>query len=68
MKLQDVKPKIHHREKNFLVPSLVFGFGVLTSVSDNGPVELTGGRGQGVSIYTRDPERNFLEFIIYGDS
>ncbi|MEM7409412.1 MAG: VOC family protein [Myxococcota bacterium] len=30
-----------------------------------GPVELPGGRGQGVSVYIRDPDQNLLEFIIY---
>ncbi|MCZ6713501.1 MAG: hypothetical protein O7B29_06105 [Deltaproteobacteria bacterium] len=34
-----------------------------------GPVELIGGRdgghAQGTSIYTRDPDRNLLEFIVY---
>ena len=30
-----------------------------------GPVELTGARGRGVSVYTRDPDSNLLEFIIY---
>ena len=30
-----------------------------------GPVELPGARGQGVSLYTRDPDENLLEFIIY---
>ena len=35
-----------------------------------GPVERVGGRvggrAKGMSIYTRDPDRNLLEFIIYG--
>ena len=30
-----------------------------------GPVELPGARGRGVSVYTRDPDDNLLEFIIY---
>ena len=30
-----------------------------------GPVELEGARGRGVSVYTRDPDANLLEFIIY---
>jgi catechol 2,3-dioxygenase-like lactoylglutathione lyase family enzyme len=30
-----------------------------------GPVELPGARGKGVSVYTRDPDDNLLEFIIY---
>jgi len=30
-----------------------------------GPVELDGGGGRGVSVYTRDPDANLLEFIIY---
>jgi catechol 2,3-dioxygenase-like lactoylglutathione lyase family enzyme len=30
-----------------------------------GPVELEGARGRGVSVYTRDPDGNLLEFIIY---
>ncbi len=32
-----------------------------------GPVELTGGRGKGTSVYTRDPDQNLLEFIIYAE-
>jgi len=31
-----------------------------------GPVELAGARGQGTSLYTRDPDGNLLEFIVYG--
>jgi catechol 2,3-dioxygenase-like lactoylglutathione lyase family enzyme len=35
-----------------------------------GPVELVGGRdlgrARGTSVYTRDPDRNLLEFILYG--
>ena len=30
-----------------------------------GPVKLPGARGQGVSVYVRDPDANLLEFIIY---
>lgn len=34
-----------------------------------GPVEMIGGRaggtGQGQSVYTRDPDRNLIEFIVY---
>jgi len=30
-----------------------------------GPVELEGGRGRGTSVYTRDPDGNLLEFIVY---
>jgi catechol 2,3-dioxygenase-like lactoylglutathione lyase family enzyme len=30
-----------------------------------GPVERFGGRGPGTSSYTRDPEGNLLEFIVY---
>jgi len=30
-----------------------------------GPVELQGARGRGTSIYTRDPDGNLLEFIVY---
>jgi catechol 2,3-dioxygenase-like lactoylglutathione lyase family enzyme len=30
-----------------------------------GPVELPGARGKGTSVYTRDPDDNLLEFIIY---
>ncbi len=35
---------------------------------EEGPVERTGGREQGalgMSVYTRDPDQNLLEFIIY---
>lgn len=35
---------------------------------EEGPVERTGGRSQGAlgtSVYTRDPDQNLLEFIIY---
>ena len=32
-----------------------------------GPVERDGGRGPGTSTYTRDPDGNLLEFIIYPD-
>jgi catechol 2,3-dioxygenase-like lactoylglutathione lyase family enzyme len=35
---------------------------------EEGPVERTGGRSQGaigMSVYTRDPDQNLLEFIIY---
>ena len=31
-----------------------------------GPVELKGAKGNGTSVYTRDPDSNLLEFIIYG--
>jgi catechol 2,3-dioxygenase-like lactoylglutathione lyase family enzyme len=30
-----------------------------------GPVERQGGRGPGISVYTRDPDDNLLEFIMY---
>jgi len=30
-----------------------------------GPIEWYGGRGRGMSFYTRDPDANLLEFIIY---
>jgi catechol 2,3-dioxygenase-like lactoylglutathione lyase family enzyme len=30
-----------------------------------GPVELEGARGRGRSVYTRDPDANLLEFIVY---
>lgn len=37
--------------------------------SEEGPVERVGGRdggrARGMSIYTRDPDRNLLEFIVY---
>jgi hypothetical protein len=32
-----------------------------------GPVELPGARGQGTSVYIRDPEANLLEFIVYDE-
>ena len=32
-----------------------------------GPVRLTGAAGEGVSVYTRDPDANLLEFIVYGE-
>jgi catechol 2,3-dioxygenase-like lactoylglutathione lyase family enzyme len=32
-----------------------------------GPVERAGGRGPGMSLYTRDPDGNLLEFIVYAD-
>lgn len=39
------------------------------AVVEEGPVERIGGRqhghAKGTSIYTRDPERNLLEFIVY---
>lgn len=31
-----------------------------------GPAKLEGGRGVGQSLYTRDPDSNLLEFIVYG--
>jgi catechol 2,3-dioxygenase-like lactoylglutathione lyase family enzyme len=31
-----------------------------------GPIGRDGGRGPGTSIYTRDPDGNLLEFIVYG--
>jgi catechol 2,3-dioxygenase-like lactoylglutathione lyase family enzyme len=33
-----------------------------------GPFDLQGARGEGRSIYIRDPEANLLEFIVYDDS
>jgi catechol 2,3-dioxygenase-like lactoylglutathione lyase family enzyme len=30
-----------------------------------GPVNRIGGRAKGVSVYTRDPDNNLLEFIVY---
>ncbi len=43
----------------------------LDAVIEEGPVERLGGRngGQdtGISVYTRDPDDNLLEFIIYPD-
>ena len=39
---------------------------------EEGPVERIGarhaGRAKGTSIYTRDPDRNLLEFIVYGSA
>jgi len=32
-----------------------------------GPIELRGARGPGTSVYVRDPDRNLLEFIVYGE-
>lgn len=37
----------------------------LGAAVEEGPVQRRGGRGEGSSIYTRDPDRNLLEFIIY---
>jgi catechol 2,3-dioxygenase-like lactoylglutathione lyase family enzyme len=38
------------------------------AVIEEGPVERDGGRGaKGMSVYTRDPDGNLLEFISYGD-
>ena len=40
------------------------------AVIEEGPVPRTGGMNggstQGISVYTRDPDANLLEFIIYG--
>lgn len=40
------------------------------AVIEEGPVERVGGRNRGrdrgTSIYTRDPDRNLVEFIVYG--
>jgi catechol 2,3-dioxygenase-like lactoylglutathione lyase family enzyme len=37
---------------------------------EEGPAERVGGRNagraKGISVYTRDPDRNLLEFIVYG--
>jgi catechol 2,3-dioxygenase-like lactoylglutathione lyase family enzyme len=33
---------------------------------EEGPVRRTGAQGVGTSFYTRDPDGNLLEFIIYG--
>lgn len=39
---------------------------------EEGPVERTGarnaGRAKGTSVYTRDPDNNLLEFIVYGSA
>jgi catechol 2,3-dioxygenase-like lactoylglutathione lyase family enzyme len=32
-----------------------------------GPMPMSGARGRGISVYTRDPERNLVEFIRYDD-
>jgi hypothetical protein len=32
-----------------------------------GPIALLGARGKGTSLYTRDPDSNLLEFILYGE-
>lgn len=32
---------------------------------ETGPMAMRGARGQGVSVYTRDPDQNLVEFIIY---
>ena len=33
----------------------------------HGPVRLTGGAGEGTSVYVRDPDANLLEFIVYDE-
>ena len=33
-----------------------------------GPMPMRGARGRGVSVYTRDPERNLVEFIRYDEA
>ena len=42
------------------------------AVTEVGPVERIGGRAggstRGMSIYTRDPDRNLIEFIVYPDA
>jgi len=35
------------------------------AVVEAGPVERHGGRGFGTSVYTRDPDANLIEFILY---
>jgi len=37
----------------------------LGSKIETGPMAMRGARGQGVSVYTRDPDQNLVEFIIY---
>ncbi len=43
----------------------------LNAVVEEGPVERKGGRNGGedvgISVYTRDPDDNLLEFIVYAD-
>ena len=34
---------------------------------DHGPAELFGARGQGLSLYNRDPDGNTVELRHYGD-
>lgn len=33
---------------------------------ETGPVPMRGARGNGTSVYVRDPDANLLEFIVYG--
>ena len=32
-----------------------------------GPVESDGAQGRGTSVYSRDPDKNLIEFIIYNE-
>ena len=53
-----------------LLPSLLDALAHAGAAIEEGPVERIGGRARGsakgMSVYTRDPDRNLLEFIIYG--
>ncbi len=52
------------------LPALLDALTSAGAVIEEGPVERVGGRAggrtKGTSVYTRDPDRNLLEFIVYG--
>ena len=52
------------------LPALLDALANAGAEIEEGPVERVGGRAggraKGTSVYTRDPDRNLLEFIVYG--